>query len=186
MAAVDRVRERLQGARERLDRARAGGGRGAGVQPGRGFDPARVGIGERVAAISALALLLLMLLDWFGGRNAWQLKWIDLVLFGTAMLVIALAVTEAIGREQVARDSAAVGLTVAGAGTTGIMVAIVFESTGGTVPLVLSLFASGGMLYGGLLALRPPARSRALGGSPRAERPLPPESRPFDRDSARF
>jgi hypothetical protein len=186
MAAVDRVRERLQGARERLDRARTGGDRGGGVREGQGFDPARVGIGERVAAISALALLLLMLLDWFGGRNAWQLKWIDLVLFATALLVIALAVTEAIGREQVARDTAAVGLTVAGAGATGIMVAIVFESTGGTVPLVLALFASGGILYGGLLALRPPPRSSALGGSLRGERPPPPESRPFDRDSARF
>ena len=184
MAAVDRVRERLQDARERLDRARAGGGRGGGVRAGRGFDPARVGAGERVAAVSALALLLLMLLDWFGGRSAWQLKWIDLVLFAIALLAIALAFTQAIDREQVARDTAGIGLTVAGGVTVGIMVTLVFESTGGTVPLVLSLFASGGMLYGGLLALREPGRSATPGGFTRGERPDP--TPPFDREPPRI
>jgi hypothetical protein len=184
MAAVDRVRERLQDARERLDRARAGAGRGGGVGAGRGFDPARVGAGERVAAISGLALLALMLLDWFGGRSAWQLKWIDLVLSAIALLAIALALTQAIDREQVPRDTAGIGLTVAGGVTVGIMVALVFESTGGTVPLVLSLFAAGGMLYGGLLALRPPTRSAALGGGPRGERPG--GARPFDREPPRI
>jgi hypothetical protein len=186
MAAMDRVRERLKDARDRIDQARAGRGRGGGVRAGQGFDPARVGAGERVAAISALALLLLMLLDWFNGRSAWQLKWIDLVLFAIAVVAVALAVSQAIDREQVAREVSGIGLTVAGSVTVGIMVALVFESTGGTVPLVLSLFAAGGMLYGGLLAIRPRARSVAPGGPPRGERPVPPESRPFDREPPRF
>lgn len=184
MAGLDRVRERVQGPRDRVERTGADGGATAG-----GFDLARVGSGERFAAASALALLLLMLFDWFRGMSAWQLKWVDLMLFGIAVLTVALAVSEAMGRQQVRRDTAALLLLILGAVAAGAMLVLVLESTGGTVPLVASLLAAGGILYGGLLGLRPPAFSeRSRAG--RRERSAAPRggqarTRPLEREPPR-
>jgi hypothetical protein len=108
--------------------------------------------GERLAAISGVALVLFMLFDWFGGNNAWQLKLMDLVLLAIAGLAVGLAVLGATGRGPV--ESAGLTLTVAGGVAVGTMLTLVLESSGGTVPLVLSLLATVGILGGGLVELR--------------------------------
>lgn len=110
-----------------------------------------------------MALALLMLLDWFGGRSAWQLKWIDLLLLAIALFAVAVAVARATGRDAIAPAALAATLTVAGAVAVGMMLTLVAESTGGTVPLVLSLGAATGILGGGLLAVGGAARRTAAG-----------------------
>jgi hypothetical protein len=120
-----------------------------------------LGPGERLAAISGVALALLMLFDWFGGSNAWQLKWTDLLLVAIAVLAVAVALAGGTGRQPAEAEAAPLALTVAGAVALGVMVTLVAESTGGTVPLVLSLAAAAGILCGGLLALTGAGRRAA-------------------------
>ncbi len=193
MASVDRVRERLQSSGVLTGR---GGARGAS-RTGGGFQLGRLEPGLGLSAGSALLLLVLMLFDWFLGGSAWQLKWVDLLLFGLAALAIAAGVGRAVNREALPAEAAGLLLTVAGAVAVGAMLTLVLESSGGTVPLVLSLLAAGGILGGGLLTIRSPSeRSDGGGAGPRsaATRPArrsPPHAddgpagppRPFDRDT---
>lgn len=141
-----------------------------------------------VSAASALALLLLMLFDWFLGGSAWQLKWVDLLLFGLAAVTVAAAVAQAVRPEELPGQAAGLLLTLTGAIAVGVMLTLVLESTGGTVWLVLSLLVSGGILAGGLLALRPElpgggeGRSRSARRSPGRPDTPPQSPRLFDRD----
>jgi hypothetical protein len=147
--------------------------------------------GTAVAAVSAALLVLLMLGDWFLGGSAWQLKWVDLLLFGLAALTIAAAVAHALRRDDLPREAAGLVLTLTGGVAVGVMLTLVLESTGGTVWLVLSLVAAIGVLVGGLVTLAP-ALSLGGAGPPRrdvgprraterTEGPSP-EPRLFDRD----
>ncbi len=95
-----------------------------------------------------------MLFDWFGGRNAWQLRLMDVVLLAIAVFAVGLAVTGAVGRGRGEFEAAGLALTVAGGIAVGTMLTLVLESSGGTVPLVLSLLAALGILGGGLVELR--------------------------------
>lgn len=153
MAGADRFRER------------------AGDAPGRGasVSVASVPFGERVAAVSGGALIVLMLLDWFGGRNAWQLKFVDFLLLAIAILALGLAVSRAVGQGGPAGTGlSGLVLTIAGGVAVGMMLTLVLESSGGTVPLVLSLLATVGILGGGLLAMRDASASgvpRVMGPS---------------------
>ncbi|HEV2075597.1 MAG TPA: hypothetical protein VGR10_05115 [Thermoleophilaceae bacterium] len=151
VSSGDRIRERFEGVRAR----------------GEGFDPSRIGPGVRVSAISGALLAILMLFTWFGGESAWQLRLVDLLLLVAALGAIGLALAAALGREPGGPLTAGLGLTVVGAVALGIMLTLVLESTGGTVPLVLSLLAAGGLLYGGLTALT----GGGGGAPPRAARP---------------
>lgn len=162
MAGSDRVRGRPRAVRAGGESRRVGaGGRAAG--PPRQASSA--GPGERVAAASGVALALLMLLDWFGGRNAWQLELMDLVLLGIAVFAVAVAVTGGAGGGTADRSPLALGLTVAGGVAVGAMLTLVVESSGGTVPLVASLGAAAGILVGGLLAMGA-TRRRGRNGPP--------------------
>ena len=114
MAGAERVRERPEGARP----------------------------GERLAAISGVALVLLMLLDWFGGANAWQLRFADLLLLAIAVLAIGLAASRVAGRAPAPDDTAAVALTAAGGVGVGVMLTLVLESvsyTHLTLPTIYSV-----------------------------------------------
>jgi hypothetical protein len=184
MATGDRARDRLGEAGERL---RALERRGVGGRGGPGLDPGRAGVGERVAAASAVALVLMMFFDWLGGRGGWQFKYVDLLLFLIAILAIALVTARAAGRGPILPEAEGLALTVGGGVALGIMLTLVLESTGGTVFLVLGLAAAAGILYGGIAARgegrgtaehtggrRPGAR-----GAPRAPGT---SARPFDRE----
>ena len=139
------------------DRFRGGTARGRGApasgggRPGPSLAGGTTAPGERLAAISGVALVLFMLFDWFGGSNAWQLKLVDLVLFAIAVLAVGVAVLGATGRGQF--EAAGLVLTVAGGVAVGTMLTLVLESSGGTVPLVLGLLATVGILGGGLVEL---------------------------------
>jgi hypothetical protein len=144
--------------------------------------------------MSAVLLLLLMLGDWFLGGSAWQLKWVDLLLFGLAALTTATAVAHALRRDDFPRDAAGLVLTLTGAVAVGVMLTLVLESSGGTVWLVLSLVAAIGILVGGLVTLAPalswggacgPRRvvgPRRTESTESTEEPAPAEPRIFDRD----
>lgn len=161
MEGGDRFRGRAPAGRDyRTGGAGRRGGGGPSVSPG------SVAPGERLAALAAVALALLMLLDWFGGRSAWQLRLIDVVLLGIALLAVGLAVAGAAGRRPEGRETAGLALTVGGGVAVGAVLTLVLESSGGTVPLVLSLLAALGILGGGVVELRqasPPA-GRHSGG----------------------
>lgn len=191
MASVDRLRERLQHSGVPTGRRRAGDGGG-------GFQLDRPEPGLALSAVSALLLLILMLFDWFLGGSAWQLKWVDLLLFALAALAIAAAVARAVNRAVLPLETAGLLLLVAGAVAVGAMLTLVLESSGGTVPLVLSLVAAGGILAGGLLTVRSGAESPDGGDVGSSGRPgtrprrRPPATsggdppgppRPFDRDT---
>ena len=193
MASVDRLRERLQHSGVPTGRRRAGDGDGGG-----GFQLDRPEPGLALSAVSALLLLILMLFDWFLGGSAWQLKWVDLLLFALAALAIAAAVARAVNRDVLPLETAGLLLLVAGAVAVGAMLTLVLESSGGTVPLVVSLAAAGGILAGGLLTVRSGAEIPDGGGvgssgrpgtrprrrppaTPGGDPPGPP--RPFDRDT---
>lgn len=171
MSGADRVRGRIRGAQS----GGAGGPRrDGGPRTGLASPVRAVGPGERLAAVSGAALVLLMLLDWFGGRNAWQLELTDLVLVAIAAFAVAVAVARGAGREPFGPAATGPALTVAGGVAVGAMLTLVLESSGGTVPLVLSLVAAGGILGGGLLAIRaaggaagPPAEVRPSAVQPR-------------------
>lgn len=94
-----------------------------------------------------------MLVDWFGGANAWQLRYADLLLLAIALLAAGHAAARMAGRELAPDDTAAVALTAAGGVGVGVMLTLVLESSGGTVPLVLSLLATIGIMGGGLVEL---------------------------------
>lgn len=143
MAGADRFRGGTAPGRA----ASASGGR----RPGPALAGGTIAPGERLAAISGVALVLFMLFDWFGGSNAWQLKLMDLVLFAIAVVAVGVAVLGATGRGRF--EAAGLALTVAGGVAVGTMLTLVLESSGGTVPLVLGLLATVGILGGGLVEL---------------------------------
>jgi hypothetical protein len=123
--------------------------------------------------VSGVALALLMLLDWFGGRNAWQLKWTDLLLLAIAVFAVAVALLRGAGREYGGPVAApALALTVAGAVAVGVMLTLTAESTGGTVPLVLSLAAAAGILCGGLLSVGGAGRQSPASTAPAGRPPV--------------
>ena len=169
MEGADRLRERTRDARA----GRAFGRPAGGSRSGAGLSAAAVSPGERMAAASGVALALLMLLDWFGGRNAWQLGFVDVLLLAIAGFAVGAAAVRATGGGGSARGGApGLALTVAGAVGVGVMLTLVIESTGGTVPLVLSLVATIGILGGGVLVLRDGGGSEVSSARPR-QRPVP-------------
>jgi hypothetical protein len=108
-----------------------------------------------------------MLLDWFGGRNAWQLRLTDVVLLLIGAFAVVLAARGAAGRDRGPVEAVGIGLTVAGGVAVGVMLTLVLESSGGTVPLVLSLLAAAGILGGGLVELRAAGGPAGLTRAPR-------------------
>lgn len=148
MARDDRIRARIEQVRAEAPGRSALRGRGHGLR--------RTGAGVRVGAVSGVLLLVLMLFPWLGGASAWQLRLVDLLLLVIALAAVALVAVPALGRGAWDPDGTALALTVLGAVAVGVMLTLVLESTGGTVPLVLALFAAAGILGGGLAALRRP------------------------------
>jgi hypothetical protein len=85
------------------------------------MDLTRLGRGERIAGISAIALILIMLIfDWYGpsgatqlgGTNAWEsYSFIDIILFITALAALGLVYLSA-SRQQLNLPVAGSALTV--------------------------------------------------------------------------
>jgi hypothetical protein len=158
------------------------------------LDVNRLGTGEKIAAVSAVALLLIMFIfDWFGvsgsidtgvgvvefeggGANAWQsFGFIDIVLFVTVVAAIALAVITA--------NASDVNLPVAGSAIVaglGILSVILIlyriidppSDLDREIGVFLGLIAAGGIAYGGWVAMQEEGtsfgdqRDRVSGGGP--------------------
>jgi len=163
------------------------------------MDVNRLGRGEMVAAVSAIALLLIMFIfDWFGfegfGFNAWEsFGFIDIILFITILVAIGAAVMAA--NAQSVDAPVAISALVAGLGILSVLL-ILFriidppgggdvETLAGTVSVdigrkigvFLGLIAAGGIGYGGFLAMQEEGTSfrdqgdRLQGGGPGGQPP---------------
>ena len=83
------------------------------------MDARRLGSGELLAGASAVGLLVVMFLDWFGGRPAWEALTIGRVpLVALALLALTLVVLT-LGARPVAMAASAASITV---GFTGLVV----------------------------------------------------------------
>ena len=147
------------------------------------MDANRLGRGEKIAAVSAVLLLLIMFIfSWFGidasggtfsasaGANAWEsFGLIDLILFITAVAAIALAVMRANAQDIDAPLSPAA--VVAGLGILSVVL-ILFRiisppdfgvgdlgdlagvEVGREIGVFLGLIAAAGIAYGGYEAMQ--------------------------------
>lgn len=148
------------------------------------MDTNRLGRGELIAAVSAIALLLIMFIfSWFGvggdlgdqasaageetGANAWEVfSLIDIVLFITILVAVGLAVMTA-NAQSVNLPVAASALT-AGLGILSVVLILfrIIFPPGPDVPagfeieitrsigVFLGLIAAGGIAYGGWKAMQ--------------------------------
>jgi hypothetical protein len=83
------------------------------------MDPRRLGGGELLAGASAVVLLVVMFLDWFGGRPAWEALTIGRVLLVVVALLALTLVVLTLGARPVAMAASAASITV---GVTGLAV----------------------------------------------------------------
>jgi len=152
----------------------------------------RLNSGEKVASISAICLVVLMFLDWFGlkdagelelfsvGRNAWEaLDYVSIVLGITIAVVLAMVVLRfAIG----SKAPASTDLLVAILGTVLTLLILYrivdppnfgsFRETWGIItiegtvqfPIFLALAVALGVAAGGLLAAREEMLRRGRAG----------------------
>jgi hypothetical protein len=82
------------------------------------MDPRRLRSGELLAAVSAIGLLAIMFLDWFGGGSAWQTLTVgDVLLLAVAALALTLVVLTLTAR-PVAMAGSAASITVGVAALT--------------------------------------------------------------------
>jgi hypothetical protein len=164
------------------------------------LDASKVGLGERIAGASAVALFIIMFLPWYGAKvnlnipgasgnvsgsaDAWEaFSFIDILLF--LVVALTLAIVAATAADALPRDlPAPPGLIIAGAGGLAVLL-ILFRilSTPGPdtsfsdqiditrkIGVFLGLIAAGGIAYGGWTA----ANEAPSGAAPRAGGPATP------------
>jgi hypothetical protein len=157
------------------------------------MDPTRLRLGELLTGACALGLLGVMFLDWFGGRDAWQLstgRVLLVALVALGLLVVALTLTA----RPVAMPVAATVITIGVAAIVVLYVlyrvvvnepgpnAVVDVETGAYAGLALTLgvgagawIALGDERTGAAASRRQAERVLAVRG---AARPAPPERDP--------
>ena len=175
------------------------------------MDVNRLGRGEKIAAVSAIALLLIMFIfSWFGidaeggvdlgGANAWEsFGLIDLILFITVVAAIALAAMLANGqRVDMPVSPAAI---VAGLGILSVILILfriisppdfglgdLLEIGGGEVSrkigVFLGLIAAAGIAYGGYESMQEEGTSFAAERDRLSDRDSAPGETPPPRDPA--
>jgi len=155
------------------------------------MDTSRISFGEMVAAVSGVALFIVMFLPWYGvsagglslNVNAWEsFSFIDILLLLVALLAIGLALARATGNLP-ADLPAPAGLIVAGAGALALLL-ILFRllntpgddlsgvdgvDIGRKIGIFLGLIAAGGITFGGYTAHTERASGKA---------PISPPSNP--------
>ena len=140
------------------------------------MDLDRLGTGEKIAAVSGILLFIFMFFDWFsvsvsgggfssgslGGGNAWDtLDWIPIFLVITIAVAIGHALIEASDTDLNAPLHGSTATTVLGAISVLLILYRIIDTPGGatfvggsvdvspTVGIFLSLFAAGGIAFGG-------------------------------------
>jgi hypothetical protein len=76
------------------------------------MDPRRLGGGELMAGASAAGLLVVMFLDWFGGRSAWEALTIGRILLVAVALLALTLVVLTLAARPVAMATSAASITV--------------------------------------------------------------------------
>ena len=76
------------------------------------MDARRLGGGELLAGASAVSLLVVMFLDWFGGRSAWEALTIGRILLVAVVLLALTLVVLTLAARPVAMAASAASITV--------------------------------------------------------------------------
>jgi drug/metabolite transporter superfamily protein YnfA len=117
-------------------------------------EPARPGpgalLGDLIAALSAIALILSLGMDWRPGTSGWDSASHPALLAVLALAVVALAAAHASGRPR--GHTPWIALTIA-LGGLAIEDRLVLESLGNLDGRILAIVAAGGIVVGGALAL---------------------------------
>jgi hypothetical protein len=157
-------------------------------------DVRRLHRGELLAAASAVGLLVVMFLDWFGGRSAWEALAIGrVVLVALALLVLTLVVLTLTARPvAMAASAASIAIGVTALAVLLLLYRIVVDEPGPDAGSQIGLGAYLGLLFvlgcgagawraladertGAASSLRQTERVLAVRGAPR---PAPPERDP--------
>jgi hypothetical protein len=142
------------------------------------FDIGRLRRGEKVAAVAAILLFILMFFDWYNvsvsagplgdfsvGGSAWQVfSFVDIVLFVVILAALGLAVLTATERSPALPVTASVIVTaLAGLGTLLVLYRLIDTPVGDvpdgvdvgrTIWAFLGLVAVAAIAYGGYLSMR--------------------------------
>lgn len=168
------------------------------------MDSSKLGIGEIVAGISALALFLFMFLPWYGidsvggfgvgggDANAWEVfSFVDILLFLVVVVVVGLVVVQMAGSTPDMPMPTAQLIAIAGAvAFVLILFRLIFTpgiDTGGVdidvdlgrkIGVFLGLLASAGIAYGGWRGMNEPAAAGPGHGGSTGSAPPPPPPPP--------
>lgn len=144
------------------------------------MDLRTLSLGERIAAVSGVALFGLLFASWLENENAWQLfdTILDVLLALLALAAVALPLARAMGREPGSRASMPAILTRIGIVTLTITASFLLEADDldREVGIFLAMLASAGILYGGITtpAVEGPRRGRERPRQRPRERPRRP------------
>jgi hypothetical protein len=153
-------------------------------------DTNKVGLGEAIAGISALALFVFMFLPWYGlgsvggfdvsglggNANAWEVfSFVDILLFLIAAIVVGLVVAQAAERTPELPQPPALIIAALGVAalvlilfrlivTPGVGEDVVDVDLSRKIGIFLGLIAAAGIAYGGWRAMSEPAGAGATGG----------------------
>jgi hypothetical protein len=160
-------------------------------------DTSKLSLGDQIAAVSGIALLIFMFLPWYGvdanagavtiseSANAWEtLSFIDILLFLIALVAIGVPVAKA--TDSLPADVPGAVL-VAGAGALGVLL-ILFRIVdlptpdlnvpgidfGRKLGIFLGLIAAGGITYGGWRAMEETPVTSTPATPPPPPAPEPP------------
>ncbi len=141
------------------------------------MDLRTLSLGERIAAVSGVALFGLLFASWLENKNAWELFSILHVLIALlALAALALSLARAMGREPGSRASTRAILTRIGIVTLTITATFVLEGEDREPGIFLAMLASAGILYGGITTpgVEAPRRGRERPRQRPRERPRRP------------
>jgi hypothetical protein len=157
-------------------------------------DARRLHRGELLAAVSAVGLLVVMFLDWFGGRSGWEALAIGrILLVALALLALTLVVLTLTARPvAMAASAASITIGVTALAVLLLLYRIVVDEPGPDAGSQIGLGAYLGLLFvlgcgagawraladertGAASSLRQTERVLAVRGAPR---PAPPERDP--------
>jgi hypothetical protein len=158
------------------------------------MDVRRLGGGELLAAVSAVGLLAVMFLEWFGGRSAWEALTIGrILLVAVALLALTLVVLTLTARPfAMAASAASITVGVTALAVLLLLFRIIVDEPGPDAGAAIGIGAYLGLLFvlgcgaGAWRALadertdtpaslRQTERVLAVRGAPR---PPPPERHP--------
>lgn len=115
------------------------------------MDLRTLSLGERIAAVSGVALFGLMFASWLEDQSAWELfAIVDVLLALLALAALALPLAKAVGSGPRSPASTPATLTRIGIVTLTITAVFLLEGENRELGIFLAVLASAGILYGGI------------------------------------